>query len=66
MEIVINGRRKSIKEGSNLSELLAGLGLGLRNTAVELNREIVKRADYPSTVLKEGDRLEIVHFVGGG
>ena len=46
--------------------LLNDLGLDARNVAVELNREILKKAGYASTVLGESDRIEIVHFVGGG
>jgi len=46
--------------------LVNDLGLDARNVAVEINREIVKKAGYASTVLGAGDRIEIVHFVGGG
>lgn len=49
-----------------LSDLIALLGLAHERLAVELNREIVRHADWPRTMLAEGDRVEIIHFVGGG
>ena len=64
VEIVVNGRSRKATEGATLSDLLDELGLGGRNAAVELNRQIVKRPDYPSTALREGDRLEIVMIEG--
>ena len=42
------------------------LGLGARRIAVEVNRMVVPRAEYPSTTLREGDAVEVIHFVGGG
>ena len=66
MKIIINGKETEEQEGMTIKELLEKTGLDATRVAVELNAAIVKRADYPETGLKEGDKLEIVHFVGGG
>ena len=66
MRILINGEAKECEEGISLSDLLDLLELPPQRIAVELNREVVRRADWKSTILKNEDRLEIVHFVGGG
>jgi len=66
LRILINGEGKECEEGISLSALLELLELPPQRIAVELNREVVRRADWKSTVLKNEDRLEIVHFVGGG
>lgn len=52
--------------GKSISEILAELGYSDRRVAVELNREIVPKSEYSGTVLKDGDSVEIVRFVGGG
>ena len=49
-----------------ISDLINELGLKAERLAVEVNGRIVRRADWPSTTLSEGDKVEIVHFVGGG
>ncbi|HEY6246488.1 MAG TPA: sulfur carrier protein ThiS [Pyrinomonadaceae bacterium] len=66
MRILINGEVKECEEGLSLSALLDLLELPPQRIAVELNREVVRRVDWKSTVLRNDDRLEIVHFVGGG
>ena len=53
-------------EGSGIGELIKALGLNAERVAVELNRKIIRRGDWGSTTISEGDRVEIVHFVGGG
>jgi len=53
-------------EGSVISDLIKTLGLNPGRLAVELNRRIVRRANWDSTSISEGDRVEVVHFVGGG
>ena len=65
MTLTINGEEKDIV-AANLGELVAQLGMKPDRVAVELNREIVARERWPSTPLRDGDKLEIVHFVGGG
>ncbi len=66
MKLFINGEEKSFAEGLSLSALVDVLGMKSDRVAVELNRDIVPRDRWPSTALRDGDRLEIVHFVGGG
>jgi thiamine biosynthesis protein ThiS len=66
LRILINGEPKECEAGISLSDLLDLLELPPQRIAVELNREVVRRADWKSTILKNEDRLEIVHFVGGG
>ncbi len=66
MRLELNGEPKEFEEGTTLSKLVEQLSLAPERVAVELNREVVRRADWPSTHLNEGDRVEIVHFVGGG
>lgn len=66
MKIIINGKEEEEKEETSLKKLLENLGLDVTRVAVELNKEIVKKSKYSETILKDGDALEIVHFVGGG
>jgi len=68
MNLIINGESREFPELSMVLSalLLEKLGMKGDRVAVELNREIVRRGEWESTVLKDGDRLEIVHFVGGG
>ncbi len=65
MKLLVNGEDQNISENSTISELLTHLGL-TRPVAVERNGEVVPRANHTSTQLAENDRIEIVHFVGGG
>jgi sulfur carrier protein len=66
MRVQVNGESREVDPGSTIDVLLQQLGLAARPVAVERNAEIVPRAAHPETVLAEGDRLEIVQFVGGG
>lgn len=66
MEIILNGEKKDVKENISLPDLLKELNLKPDRVAVELNLNIVDKNKYDQTLLKEGDKLEIVHFVGGG
>jgi thiamine biosynthesis protein ThiS len=66
MRLFINGDDKEFAAPLSLAGLIEELGMKGDRVAVELNREIVARAQWPATQLKDGDRLEIVHFVGGG
>ncbi len=65
MKLVINGEEKSVA-ASDVAALIAELGMKGDRVAVELNREIVPRPSWPQAALHDGDKLEIVHFVGGG
>ncbi len=66
MRIELNGEAKELEEGATLQSLVEQLSLAPERLAVEYNREVVRRADWPTLRLSEGDRVEIVHFVGGG
>ena len=65
MKVFVNGELREV-EISTLAELITALDLPVARIAVELNREVVRRSDWGSTMLKDEDRIEIVHFVGGG
>ena len=66
MHLFINGDQKTFDAPLSLAQLIEQLGMKSDRVAVELNREIVARADWAQTRLNDGDRLEVVHFVGGG
>lgn len=66
MQILLNGEPKEIAPGTTLADLVAGLGSDPRGIAIERNLEIVPKSLHGATVLEEGDRLEVVQFVGGG
>lgn len=66
MKVQVNGESRELAEGTSVSELLAVLGVTQPHVAVELNLEVVPRAQHVATALKEGDRLEVVTLVGGG
>jgi sulfur carrier protein len=66
MEAIVNGEPRSIRAGTTVADLLAELGLGGRRIAVEINRDIVPKSEYATRTISDGDRVEIVHFVGGG
>src|SRR5579864_7981341 len=66
MKLVINGEDRNLEGPLTLSKLVEQLGMKPDRVAVELNLDIVPREQWLGTQLAEGDRLEIVHFVGGG
>ena len=66
MNLTINGERRGVEGARDVAALVAVLGLDARKVAVELNLEIVPRSAYGRTPLADGDRIEIVHFIGGG
>jgi thiamine biosynthesis protein ThiS len=66
VRVLVNGEPRELEEGATLADLVAALALAPERVAVELNREVVRRADWHSIKVAEGDRVEIVHFVGGG
>lgn len=66
MTLHINGEPREFPEGLTVASLVAHLGMKADRVAVELNLEIVPRANWDAIALKDGDKLEIVHFVGGG
>jgi thiamine biosynthesis protein ThiS len=66
MKLQINGDEKTFDSPLTLAALVEVLGMKPDRVAVELNRDIVPRDRWAQTTLNEGDRLEVVHFVGGG
>lgn len=66
MKITINGDPRELQDGLTVTALLAELGIQEDRVAIELNLEIVPKARFADTLLKDGDRVEIVNFVGGG
>ena len=66
MLVEVNGESRDVPASITLAEFVEQLALAPERLAIELNRQVVRRAHWPQTVLNEGDRLEIVHFVGGG
>lgn len=66
IDISVNGDTLRLAEGTNVVGLLARLDLKGDRVAIERNRAIVSRSEWESTVLRAGDVLEVVHFVGGG
>jgi len=66
MNLILNGEPRAFVGLTDVAALVAELGLDPRKVAVERNLEIVPRSAYGSTPLADGDRIEIVHFIGGG
>ena len=66
MHIQVNGEAREVDENISLPQLIAILNLKPEQIAIELNHDVVRRAHWEGTLLKPDDRVEIVHFVGGG
>ena len=66
MELLVNGKSMQLVEGTTAAQLLQQLTIEPERVVVEVNLNIVKRAQLASTTLQPGDQVEIVHFVGGG
>ena len=66
MHIVLNGDSFETAGGTTIDTLLQQLGISRERVAVELNADIVPKGDYEKQLLSDGDKIEIVHFVGGG
>lgn len=66
MRLMVNGAPHEVPNDLTVRELIAHLGLDGGPVAVERNLEVVPRAEHANVALREGDVLEIVHFVGGG
>ena len=66
MEVIINGNAQNVPDDLTVKDLVVHLGLDGGPVAVEVNREIVPRAEHASRKVAGGDTIEIVHFVGGG
>jgi sulfur carrier protein len=66
LQLTVNGEARAFEGVAHVAALVAALGLDGRKVAVERNLEIVPRSAYDRTPLADGDRIEIVHFIGGG
>ncbi len=66
MRVTINGEQREVPDAITLEALIQHLALAPERLAIERNREVIRRADWPRTALAEDDRVEIIHFVGGG
>ena len=66
MQLTINGEKRVIKKSKNLADLIKELNIKAPNFAMALNQQVVPRSKYDSTSIKENDKVEIVHAVGGG
>ena len=66
LKLIINGEERELETAMSLEALLKDLGITKGKVAIERNLEIVPRSLYASTQVADGDRLEIVHFIGGG
>jgi sulfur carrier protein len=66
LRIRVNGELREVDDGLSLSGLVSILSLKPEQIAIELNKHVVRRAQWLNTLLSEGDQVEIVHFVGGG
>jgi thiamine biosynthesis protein ThiS len=66
MKLTINGEARDFESPLSLAALLEQLGMKQDRVAVELNHDVIPREHWATTDLCEGDRLEVVHFVGGG
>lgn len=64
--MIVNGETRNVPDGITLEKLMHELSMPFQRVAVELNKSVVPRADWAATTVKASDRLEIVHFVGGG
>lgn len=66
MQIQVNGESRRVREEMNVTGLLRDLQLNVEQVAVEINLEILDRRDFDARTLREGDRIEIMSFIGGG
>ena len=66
MELMVNGKKLEVPDGATITTVLGELNINPLRVAVQLNLEIIKRERYEETMLKSGDRLEIISFMAGG
>lgn len=66
IDIIVNDKSQQIAQDSKISDLITMLSLQQRRIAVEINEEIIPRSQYQQHVLNTGDRIEIIHAIGGG
>ena len=66
IEIRVNGKVKSISDKYKMSDLVKNLKIPMKKVAIELNQEIINKKNIGKIILKKNDKIEIVHFIGGG
>lgn len=66
MQIIVNGEQRDVLDGLSAAQLVADMGITGKRIAMEVNLEIVPRSSYAEHIFKNGDKVEIVHAVGGG
>jgi thiamine biosynthesis protein ThiS len=66
VRVRVNGEERALAPSTSVADLLKELGVSHSRVAVEFNREILPKPNYPDTLLRDGDSLEVVQFVGGG
>ena len=66
IKIKVNGKVKAVLNNSKLSDILKNLNIPIKKVAIELNQEIIDKKKLNKKILKKGDKIEIVHFIGGG
>ncbi|MCD6653139.1 MAG: sulfur carrier protein ThiS [Sulfurovum sp.] len=66
MLITVNGEKKNVKQNITISDLIDILGIKVKVMAAAVNMEIVKKEEWSTHMLQEDDRIELLHFVGGG
>lgn len=66
MNILLNGETRDVPDEINLDQLLEQFSLPSQRVAVELNKTVVRRADWMTTKVCDSDTIEVIHFVGGG
>jgi len=66
LRIQVNGQLREAEDSVNLRDLIESLDLKPEQIAIELNQTVIRRMHWQSTILREDDKVEIVHFVGGG
>lgn len=66
MQVLINGETRQIENELNLRQLLEKLELPTERIAIELNKDVIRKKDWESIKISDADKIEIIHFVGGG
>ena len=66
IKIKVNGKTKNISENTNLLRMINSLKIPIKKVAIELNQEIIDKKKLKNIILKKNDKIEIVHFIGGG
>ena len=66
IDIIVNGEKTKLAKHFNLQELLTELDLPTERVAIELNKDVVRRKDWASIQVNDKDKIEVIHFVGGG